>query len=86
MVKNIILVTNEYEIQIRHAKNTPMAWVLRWKVPRWSPTPTRSVILYFRGVVLCFRYSWYVAPPGLGTQCGYFELMALEGGSSGNKH
>ena len=55
-MENIILVKNEYEIQNRHAKNTPMVWVLHWKHPWWSPTPTRSVLLYFRGLVLCFRY------------------------------
>ena len=53
---DIILVKNEYEIQIRHAKNAPMAWILRWKHPWWSPTPTRSVLLCFRGLVLCFWY------------------------------
>ena len=53
---NIILDENEYEIQIRYAKNTPYAWVLLWKHPRWSPTPTRSSLLCFRGLVLCFRY------------------------------
>ena len=55
-MENISLVWNEYEIQIRHAKNTPMAWVFHWKHPWWSPTPTRSVLLCFRGLVLCFRY------------------------------
>ena len=55
-MENIILVKNEYEIQIRHAKDTPMPRVLRWKHPWWSPTPTRSVLLCFRGLALCFRY------------------------------
>ena len=55
-MENIILVKNEYEIQIRHAKNTPYAWVLRWKHPWWSHTPTRSVLLCSSGLVLCFRY------------------------------
>ena len=55
-MENIILVKNAYEIQIRHAKNTPMAWVLRWENTWWSPTPTRSVLLCFRGLGLCFRY------------------------------
>ena len=56
VVEDIILVKNEYEIQIQHAKSTPMAWVLHWKHPWWSPTPTRSVLLCFRGLVQCFRY------------------------------
>ena len=58
MVENIVLVKNEYEIQIGHAKfkNTPYASVLRWKHPWWSPTPTCSGLLCFRGLGLCFRY------------------------------
>ena len=55
-MENIIFVKNEYEIQIRLAKNTRMAWVPRWKHPWWSPTPTRSVLLCFRDLVLCFGY------------------------------
>ena len=56
VVENIILVKNEYEIQIRHAKKTPMVWVLHCKHPWWSLTPTRNVFLWFRGLVLCFGY------------------------------
>ena len=55
-VEYIILVKNEYEIEIRHAKNTPMAWVVHWETLWWSPTPSRSVLLCSRGLVLCFRY------------------------------
>ena len=59
--KNVILVKNEYEIQIRHAKNTRIFHVLCWKHPRWSPMPTRSVLLYFRGPVLCFMdFTWFL--------------------------
>ena len=46
MVNNIILVKKEYEIQIQHAKNTPMLHVLWWEHAQWSPTPTRSILLY----------------------------------------
>ena len=56
VVENIILVKNEYQIPIRHAKNTPMPWVLQWKHPWCSPTPTDIVLLCFRGQVLCFSY------------------------------
>ena len=63
-MENIILVKNEHEIQIRHAKNTPMAWVLRWKHPWWYPTPTRSVLLCFRVVLVlllvCPNNVWLV--------------------------
>ena len=55
-MENIILVKNEYEIQIRHARDTPMVWALHWKHLWWSPPPIRSVLLCFRGLVLCFRY------------------------------
>ena len=59
VVKNIILVKNEYEIHIRHAKNTPMFHVLCWKHPQWSPTPTHSALLYLRGPVVCFGdFTW----------------------------
>ena len=66
-MENIILVKNEYEIQIRHAKNTPMAGDLRWKHRWWSPTPNHSVLLSFRGLVLCLRYftSFLRAQKGL---------------------
>ena len=53
-MENIILVKNEYEIQIRHAKNIPMAWLL--EAPVVVAYPYRSVLLCFRGLVLCFRY------------------------------
>ena len=61
VLKSIVLVKNKYEIQIRHAKNTPMFHVLCWKTPQQSPTPTRRVLLYFRGLLLCFKdFSWFL--------------------------
>ena len=65
-MENIILVKNEYEIPMRHAKNTPMAWVLRCKHPWWSPTPTRmllrlgTMLQVFYFVFACVKRSFCV--------------------------
>ena len=55
-MENIILVKKEYEIRIRHAKNTPMAWFYVGTT-RGGPLSLPMVSsCAFPGLVLCFRY------------------------------